>query len=64
MKDNKKEKNEKSMEELPDEALDDVAGGKSVIFWDCAVCRGSASKLGPDGNYYCSYDYKIKFPDE
>lgn len=57
------DKNEKNFEQLADEALDAVAGGKSVIFWDCAACRGSACIQGPDGNYYCSADYSAKFGD-
>ena len=55
--------NKKTLEELADEALDAVAGGKTVVFWDCAVCGGSAFTQGPDGKYYCSADYKVKFPN-
>ena len=57
-------KNEKSFEELADEALDAVSGGKSVIFYDCVRCHGSApaDNLGPDGNYYCTPCYEAKWP--
>lgn len=54
-------KNEKSFEELADEALDNVAGGKSVILQDCVACRSSATKQGPDGNWYCPNHYEEKF---
>lgn len=55
--------NDKSFEELADEALDNVAGGKSVILRECKICGKSYDETGPDGNYYCSKHYKEKFGD-
>lgn len=56
--------NKKSFEALADEALDNVAGGKSVILHDCVACRcSSGTKQGPDGNWYCESHYAILFPN-
>lgn len=54
--------NKKSFEELADEALENVAGGKSVVIHDCVDCIcGSGTKQGPDGNWYCESHYNLKF---
>ncbi len=51
----------KRNEELSDDALDAVSGGKKVIFQDCVVCGRSATKQGPDGKWYCPAHYDEKF---
>lgn len=55
--------NKKSFEELADEALENVAGGKIVVVLDCVVCKKSYDKIGPDGKAYCYTHYEQKFPN-
>lgn len=52
---------DKSFVELADEALDHVAGGKSVILQECVVCGKSYYKIGPDGKPYCYEHYAEKY---
>ena len=42
----------KSFEELADEALDNVTGGKSVMLLECAYCGSTDNRVGPDGKPY------------
>lgn len=53
----------KSFEELADEALDGVAGGKTVCVLDCVVCSRSYDKIGPDGKAYCYTHYTERWPE-
>ena len=51
----------KSFEELADEALDNVTGGKSVMLLECAYCGSTDNRVGPDGKPYCRKHYIEKF---
>ena len=51
-------------EPLADEALDDVAGGKSYWTIDCTVCHERYYKIGPDGKAYCARHYNERFPNK
>lgn len=55
--------NKKSFEELADEALENVAGGRSVLVQDCVICHKSYYAIGSDGNAYCYTHYKQKYPN-
>lgn len=57
-----KNENKKSLEELADEALDAVTGGRSVILKECVVCGHTGATEASNGMCYCKYHYPGQWP--